>query len=845
MPLPPGARLGPYEILGPIGAGGMGEVYKAKDSRLGRTVAIKVLPDSFADDADRLRRFGTEARSAGALNHPNILVVHDIGDAHGTPYLVSELLEGESLHQRLQRGKLSPNRALEIARQVASGLAAAHARGIIHRDLKPDNIFITKDGRVKILDFGLAKIAEPSAASAEENTRTLATDPGVILGTVAYMSPEQVRAQELDARSDLFSFGCVLFEMLTGRRAFRGATAADTMSAILHADPLDSDSAPELPAGLARTIRHCLEKDVEERFQSAKDLEFDLEALSPASVSGLSVVTPAPARRAGWDRRWAVAGAAALVLLAGAFALLWPRGSTAVFERLTFQRGSVQAARFAPDGRTVVYGAAWAGQPFQIFATEPGQPESRSVSEPGTALFAISPTGELAAATTATARGWTVNGTLAQMPLHGGAPRELREGIAGADWTPDGSQMAVVTASGGLEFPPGHLLYRPTGTGWVGDIRFSPDGSRIAFLDHDYFGDDGSVATIDRNGVKKTLTGEYVTVQGLSWSPDGSEIWFTGYKRSGRELRAVSLAGRDRPILAMPGSATLRDVAKDGRVLLSLEDERREVELQAPGGGQPRNLSWLDWTRLSDLSADGGLVALMESGDGTAGKHVNFVRKADGTAPTRLSDGANGCALSPDGRYLLQTAGLNEKTTLGVVPLHAGASATLQRGMAIPACGMWFPDSRRIAYTGTEAGKSQVFVQDIGGGPHSITPEGVSLLAVAPDGKRVLCRSGSGAAFYPVLEGEPTPVEGLTAQDEVLRFAGDSDAVFVQPAADPLRIDRVDLATGRREQWARLSPSDPASVGRIETVRLSADGKIIAYALGRRTSVLYLVTGVK
>ncbi len=316
MTISAGTRLGPYEILGQIGAGGMGEVWRAKDPRLGRDVAIKVLPASYSQDADRLRRFEQEARAAGVLNHPNITAVYDIGQHDGSPYVVQELLEGETLRTALSGGKLSERRAIDYGLQIAHGLAAAHEKGIVHRDLKPENLFVTNDGRVKILDFGLAKLMHSEEAGVQTNlpTATAGTEPGVVLGTLGYMSPEQVRGKPADARSDIFSFGAILFEMLSGRRAFQGDSAADTMSAILREDPPDLSLANQsLALGLGRIVRHCLEKNPERRFHSAHDVAFDLESLSDASVPTLAVRAheQKPIRKLRFI--WAVAGVAALL----------------------------------------------------------------------------------------------------------------------------------------------------------------------------------------------------------------------------------------------------------------------------------------------------------------------------------------------------------------------------------------------------------------------------------------------------------------------------------------------------------------------------------------------------
>ncbi|HMF09606.1 MAG TPA: serine/threonine-protein kinase, partial [Thermoanaerobaculia bacterium] len=328
MSLPVGSRLGPYEILAPLGAGGMGEVYRARDLRLERAVAIKVLPASLSKDPDRLRRFEQEAKAASALNHPNILTIHDTGAHQGVPFVVSELLEGETLRERLAGGALQARKALSYAIQVAHGLSAAHEKGIVHRDLKPENILVTRDGRVKILDFGLAKITQSDgAAIGQTDLPTQGTEPGVVLGTVGYMSPEQVRGKAADARSDIFSFGVILYEMLSGNRAFRGDSAADTLSAILTKDPPDlSPTNQEISPDLDRLVRHCLEKDPDQRFHSAHDLAFALDALPSSSAAAPSM--PSSPRTVPVARVPPVAIRSVLILLALGVTSwwLWPRG---------------------------------------------------------------------------------------------------------------------------------------------------------------------------------------------------------------------------------------------------------------------------------------------------------------------------------------------------------------------------------------------------------------------------------------------------------------------------------------------------------------------------------------
>src|SRR6266436_6208476 len=296
-----GTRVGSYEILSLIGVGGMGEVYRARDLHLNRDVAVKVLLN-LSTDPQRLQRFGQEARAAGALNHPNILAVFHMGTYEGAPYLVSELLQGETLRQAVKRGPLPIRKVIDYGVQIARGLEAAHERGIVHRDLKPENLFLTRDGRIKILDFGLAKLTQPLQSSEYGTTTvTTGTDPGVVMGTVGYMSPEQVRGDSSDHRTDIFAFGAVLYEMLAGKRAFQKPTATETMTAILREDPPNIlDLVPNLSPGLQRILQHCLEKGPEQRFNSAGDLAFALDSAAGSSVSGQRSVLAPPVKRKTW-----------------------------------------------------------------------------------------------------------------------------------------------------------------------------------------------------------------------------------------------------------------------------------------------------------------------------------------------------------------------------------------------------------------------------------------------------------------------------------------------------------------------------------------------------------------
>ncbi len=405
MALTSGTKLGPYEIQASIGAGGMGEVYRAHDARLDRTVAIKVLPASFSADRDRLQRFAQEARAAAALNHPNILSIFDIGDQQGAPYVVSELLEGETLRDRLRSGPISSRKTIDYAVQVARGLSAAHEKGIVHRDLKPENLFLTNDGRMKILDFGLAKLTRPEieSGSADAPTMHAATEPGLVMGTVGYMSPEQVRGKAADQRSDIFAFGAILYEMVSGKRAFHGETAADTMSAILKEEvPELSETARNVPPGLDRIVRHCLEKSPTQRFHSAGDMAFDLEALTEISATGKSGAQAAAAQATHSESRRKLAWAAGLIALAAAMAgLSWwlGRGSgtapPAEYQQITFRTGFMGNARFTPDG-SVVYSATWDGGENQLYLARLDESGSRELGLKDAELLGISKSGELA-----------------------------------------------------------------------------------------------------------------------------------------------------------------------------------------------------------------------------------------------------------------------------------------------------------------------------------------------------------------------------------------------------------------------------------------------------------------
>jgi serine/threonine protein kinase len=838
----------------------MGEVYRARDARLGRDVAVKVLPASVSGDPDRLKRFEQEARAAGVLNHPNVTAVLDVGTnpSDGAPYVVHELLEGETLRAELASGRLSPRKAVDYAVQIARGLAAAHDKGIVHRDLKPDNVFVTTDGRVKILDFGLAKLTEPEAMANATNVPT-ATEPGVVMGTLGYISPEQVKAKPADARSDIFAFGAILYEMLAGQRAFRGDSAAETMAAILREDPPDlAVTNRNISPGLDRIVRHCLEKNPERRFQSASDVAFDLETLSGLSTPRIDG-SAAPVRV---GRRVTLGAAGAALVLAGLLMgwLLWraPKASVPEFHRLTYRRGFVWSARFSPDGHTVIYSANWDGaEKAQLFSTRVENPGSILLDLPGKWIESISRSGEiLILEDVLSSVGHAHRGVLRSAPLAGGAARDLSEDVVDASWAPDGASMALVRAPGWrhrLEFPAGKVLYETAG--WVSHPRVSPKGDAVAFLDHPQFGDDsGTVALIDRNGRKTTLSEEWSTAQGLAWTPGGEEIWFTAAAGGGgRALHAVTRSGRKRIVTRSPGVLTLQDISADGRVLLNHSSER--IGMVGLGAdGRDRILTWLDWSRGPLLSDDGATVAFTEEAEGGGAGYSVYMRKTDGSPAVRLGEG-EGLALSPDGKWVLAALMRLNPIPLILLPTGAGEPRRLPGDAihhdSVPAA--FTPDGRRIVFVGHEAGHGRrTWVQDLDGGKaRPLTPEGVVGSVLSPDGRLLTAvDADQKVGLYRVDGGpsEPVRVEGFDPNDVILRWSSDGKSLYAgsgKRQSLTARVYRIEIATGRREAWKEFSLPDSTGIRGISCSAITPDGKAFIFSYGQQFSDLYLVDGFR
>lgn len=862
-----GDSIGPYQIVCFIGAGGMGEVYQAKDPRIGRAVAIKTLRPEVSRESDRLVRFEQEVRAVGSLNHPNILSIYDFGNENGKPYLVTELLEGKTLRDCLA-SRLPLRQTVDYAIQMTEGLSAAHEHGIVHRDLKPENIFITQDGRVKILDFGLAKLIRTNLMGQSETEIPTAahTETGTVMGTVAYMSPEQLRGEGIDHRTDIFSFGAILYEMFSGQRAFSGRTNAEKINAILNEDPPPTS---EIPAQVERIIRYCTEKNPAQRYQSMRDIGIALRE------GQLLTTKPEVEHRTRAQRPAFLYGLIATVLVIAAIALAFLAGTRfpkakissagasqqPTYHRLTFHRGTVHSARFAPDGSTILYSASWEGNPMEIYSAVSGSPEERPLGLQAK-LLSMSRTGEMAVLLHCQQIDPDIGayGTLARVPYSGGSPRELTDSVISADWSPDGQALAairfinslsfpVMRGTYNLEYPVGNLLYKTPRM--LRDVRLSPKGDQIALIEE--LPASFVISVFDLKGNRKVLSSGWSYAQGLAWSPSGNEIWFGASKETAfpKDIYAVTMSGKERLILRLTNEVFLDDISRDQSVLLQSNSDRAEINAQTAGSTKERDLSLFDFSFARDICKDGTEVLINEIGEATGGsKFVTYVRKMDGSPAIRLGDGLP-FEYSVDKKWVIATS--SDRTHLVLIPTGIGQSREIPNDQIEsynnPA---WLPDNKRIIFIGQEKNHGfRIYVQDIFGNakPYPIGPEGITPIhhPVSPDGRFIAGADKNGRIWLiPVEQEEPRStliVESIG--NPVFSWTGDAKGLYVVDQTQThLRIYVADISTGQKHFWKDLIPWDPTGIVYFFNPQFAPDGKSYAYSYIRVISDLYLVNGL-
>jgi serine/threonine protein kinase/Tol biopolymer transport system component len=849
-----GKTLSHYRVIEKLGAGGMGEVYRARDTRLGRDVAIKVLSAQLSATPEARARFEREAQTISRLNHPRICTLHDVGREGDTDYLVMELVEGETLAHRLERGPLPTDEVLRLGAEIAEALDRAHRAGVIHRDLKPGNVMLTKGG-AKLMDFGLARGGAPiegGGGPAESPTMSHPlTTEGALIGTFQYMAPEQLEGKEADARSDLWALGCVLYEMATGSSAFEGRSRASLIAAILEREPRAMrEVVPLAPPALERLVRQCLAKDPDDRWQSAGDVGRELRWIAEP---GSSDATPGPLKRPQRERlAWGVAAVCAVAALAATVVVLragGPSNRHPTFAAVTYRPMAIFRAAFAPDGKTIVFSGALEGNTPHLFVIRPEYPEPQPFGDPGTQLLSVSRTGELAVLTGAEFIGHRLcRGTLSRMPLGGGAPREILEDVREADWAPDGSGLAIIHDVSGedrLEFPIGHVLY--ASGGYLSDLRFSSRGDRIAFFEHpSRFDDRGSVNVVDLHGRKTLLSGGYWGEEGIAWSGDGREVLFSA-GLSGYQYRvyAVTLGGRRRVALESAGGQTIQDVSADGRWLTTRDDQSIRVMVHIPPWTGDRDLSWLGGSIGPILSQDGRTLVFTELSSVVGNTYAVCLRRTDGGDVVRLGEGS-AHDLSLDGKKVLALV-FSVPPRVVIYPTGAGEPLRLDLGgQVIPQDCEFFPGADSILILGTEPGRSpRYYIQRLAGGaPRAVTPEGTRDGRLSRDGAFILARGPDGQYHnYPLEGGEPRAVRGLSAEDKLISMGADGRSVFVTRgrAAIPLRLERVDIESGQREAVQEIAPTDRAGLVALGASFISDDGDRYGYTTFSYRSTLFTV----
>jgi len=884
MNIAAGSRLGPYEVLSPLGAGGMGEVWRARDTRLAREVAIKVLPAELSSDPTRLKRFEREAQAASSLTHPNIVTIFEVASADGASFIAMELVDGRTLRDVMAGSAMPLRKLLAIAPQIAEGLARAHEAGIVHRDLKPENVMVTKDGLVKILDFGLAKLVHPEQDSGQtESAMTVSavTRPGLAMGTAGYMSPEQASGHPVDFRSDQFAFGSMLYEMATGRPAFKRPTTAQTLAAIIEEEPEAMPAvAPGTPAPLRWIVARCMAKEPENRYAATRDLVRDLSTLRDhvsELTSSSAIAIEEPRRRPRW--RAIAVTAALLAALAGMLYLgrrLERAGmSEPTYRQLTFRGAGIGTARFAPDGQTIVFSSETEGKPPELLSMRLDSPEVRPLGLPPAHVLSISETGRMAVLLLRSFALYPrvghvafeqllyrdpslLDGTLAETSISGGPPSELLDDVAFADWAANGD-IAVVRRAGGrlrVEFPIGKTVFDHEVI-YLNHPRVSPGSGRLAFKDWGdlYWKDVGG-------GVRHPGPEESFEV---AWSDPTGELWYTVSRTAQTELRAMNAAGRDRLVATLAGNYVLYDLAR-GRALLGRVVESTEVLGSFPNDSRVRDLSYFDANLAADLSSNGEWIVFRDAfrSPHAAEPGAAYLRKPDGSDPKPLRGGS--FRLAPDGRYVLgeeEVKGWPPWTRFVLWPTGPGQPISPNMGTVgydwIEGHAAFFPDGKRILFSGRNRDSKQeprVWVLDLAGGPpRPITPDGTRRPVLVGDGRFALARAADFVWYlYPTdTSAAPRKASGIQPGEEPLQSSSPEGLVYVR-GADELRpgetlmttrVYRVDPWTGKRELWKEIPPANPRSGGMIPTILFSADGKTCVWTHMRYTTELVLAEGLK
>jgi Tol biopolymer transport system component len=704
----------------------------------------------------------------------------------------------------------------------------------------------------------LAKLLRPEQS--HDTIATLAspaTLPGMVMGTVGYMSPEQVKGGASDARSDIFSFGAVLYEMLSGKRAFKRDTSAETMTAILREEPADLTATGwQGPPALQRILTRCLEKNVERRFQSASDLAFAIESLSGSSsatsASSISKAAEPPKTRRPW-LTWAAAGLGVLALVAA----VWAAGRRSAarpqpkFTRLTYQQGYLSNARFAEDGQTVLYSAQWNNDPLQVYSVRTEFPQSAKVDIPSAVLLTLSSGGDMEVAADPVYESWFLYGTMAQVPMVGGTPRAQEKEVISADFAPDGKTLAVVRRANRkvqLEYPERKVIY--TTAGYLDYMRVSPSGKQVAFLEHPVYGDDrGWVSVVDETGNRKQLTQEFGTIQGLAWSRTGTEIWFTAANAPDRQLFGVNLSGKQRLIFTTPQGARILDIAADGRVLLSIERQQPEVAGIDPASAKERRgLEWFDGSQLGDISPDGKAISLIEWGGPAGPLYLQVYRKLDGSAPVALGPGSSP-RFSPDGAFVAGAL-LTRPPQVVLNPIGTGESRHLPAGEITSLKSVaWFPDGKHLLLTAAAQGESlRAYEMDLDGGPpQPLGPADFTGVAVSPEGKRIAGKNAAGeAAVFDRETQKLQIIPGIEPGETLAKWTEDGKALLLY-SATPMeaRLYRLEVDSGKRTLLQTVQPHEKTGSIVPITLGYAERSKTYAYSTVRVLGTLYVAEGLQ